>query len=159
MTYDNNALTLICEPYYLSHPVSFINESLILMTLYKSLTVALSPLHLKQHHYSALPVLFYHLLIPSMLPHFLSLFIHSPICSFIYLSLQPFINIGVWEVNWTHLMGLCVSRKWLAQVSHWQYRWATHCCPHLPWCQRKCHISWEELETKRRKKRKIQKQD
>lgn len=30
----------------------------------------------------------------------------------------------------THLMGLCVSRKWMARVSHWPCRWATRCCPH-----------------------------
>lgn len=48
-------------------------------------------------------------------------------------------------------MELCVSRKWSARVSHWLYRWATHCCPRLPWCQRKCHISWEELEKKKAK--------
>lgn len=60
--------------------------------------------------------------------------VHPSIFLFINLSIHPFISIGVCEVNWTHLMGLCVSRKWLAQVFHWLYRWATHCCPHLPWC-------------------------
>lgn len=79
--------------------------------------------------------------------------IHPSICPFIYLSSHPFISIGMWEVEWTHLMGLYVSRKWLAQVSHWLYRRATRCCPRLPWCQTKCLVSWEELE--RNKERKI----
>lgn len=78
--------------------------------------------------------------------------IHPSLRPSIHLSIQPFISIGMWEVKWTHLMGLCVSRKWTARVSHWLYRWATHCCPRLPWCQRKCHISWEELEKKKVKK-------
>lgn len=49
-------------------------------------------------------------------------------------------------------MGLCVSRKWMARVSHWLCRWATRCCPRLQWCQRKCRISWEELERFEKKK-------
>lgn len=81
--------------------------------------------------------------------------IHPSIRPSIHLSTHSFISIAMWEVKWTHLMGLCVSRKCLARVSRWLYRWATHCCPRLPWCRRKCHISWEELE----KKKKIQKQD
>lgn len=95
----------------------------------------------------------YHLLILSLLFHFLSLFIHPAL---VHLSIYPFISKGMWEAKLTHLMGLCVSRKWLARVSHWLYRWATHCCPHLQWCQRKCHISWEELG---KKSVKIQTQD
>lgn len=71
--------------------------------------------------------------------------IHPSIRPSVHLFIHPFISMSMWEVKWTHLMGLCVSSKWLAQVSHWQYRWATHCSPRLPWCQRKCHISWEEL--------------
>lgn len=106
-----------------------------------------SPFQLFIHNITTSPLSssVYHLLILSMLPHFLSLFIHPSV----HLSIHPFISIGMWEVKWTHLMGLCVSRKWSARVSHWLYRWATRCCPRLPWCQRKCHISWVELEKKK----------
>lgn len=89
-----------------------------------------TPFYVSMHnHLSSV----FHLLIPTMLPHFLCRCIH------------PFISMSMCEVTWTHLMGLCVSRKWLAQVSRWPCRRATRCCPRLPWCQRKYHVSWEEL--------------
>lgn len=59
---------------------------------------------------------------------------------------RPFISIGMREVNQTHLMGLCVSRKWMARVSHWPCRWATRCCPRWRWCRRRCRRSSGELQ-------------
>lgn len=109
----------------------------------------LPSLHL-QHNYQSSLVLGLSPIDPVHASSF-PLSIHPSIHPSTHLSIHPFISIGMWEVKWTHLMGLCVSRKWLARVSHWLYRWATHCCPRLPWCQKKCHISWEELGKKKLK--------
>lgn len=74
------------------------------------------------------------LLILSALNHFRSQFT------------SPSISIGMREVKSTHLMVWCVSRKWMARVSHWPCRWATRCCPRLQWCRRRCRRSSGELQ-------------
>lgn len=124
-------------------PPSFCHETI---QPHLSPAPSLPPLHLLICNITTSPPSssVYHLLILSMLPHFLSLFIHRSV----HLSIYPFISIAMWEVKWTHLMGLCVSSKWSARVSHWLSRWATRCCPRLLWCQRKCRISLEELGKK-----------